>query len=129
MHSEIAQLKKWSPLPLMVDESFKGDEDLDHTAKAFDGINIKLMKIGSLVKAWHVIEEARKRNLEVMIGCMIESSLANAAGALLGTWADYVDLDGHLLIKDDPFKGLHLDEEKRVVLSDRPGLGVTKRDA
>lgn len=126
MHDEIVKLKEWSPLPLMADESFRGDENLDHTAKAFDGINIKLMKIGSLVKARRVIEEARKRNLQVMIGCMIESSLANAAGALLGTWADYVDLDGHLLIKEDPFKGLDLDEEKRVILSDRPGLGIEK---
>lgn len=126
MHDKMAKLKEWSPLPLMADESFKGDEDLDHTAKAFDGINIKLMKIGSLVKALRVIEEARKRDLQVMIGCMIESSLANAAGALLGTWADYVDLDGHLLIKEDPFEGLHLDEEKRVVLNDRSGLGIVR---
>lgn len=129
MHDEMARLKEWSPLPLMADESFKGNEDLDRTAEAFDGINIKLMKIGSLVKARHVIEEARNRDLQVMIGCMIESSLANAAGALLGTWADYVDLDGHLLIKDDPFEGLQLDEEKRVVLSDRPGLGVRRRNS
>jgi L-alanine-DL-glutamate epimerase-like enolase superfamily enzyme len=129
MHDEMAQLKKWSPLPLMADESFKGGEDLDHTARAFDGINIKLMKIGSVVKARCVIEEARKRNLQVMVGCMIESSLANAAGALLGTWADHVDLDGHLLIGNDPFEGLHLDEEKRVVLSDEPGLGVRRRNA
>lgn len=128
MHDAMAQLKKWSPLPLMADESFKGNEDLDHTAEAFDGINIKLMKIGSLVKARRVIEEARKRDLQVMIGCMIESSLANSAGALLGTWADYVDLDGHLLIKDDPFEGLSLDQEKRVVLSDEPGLGVRRRN-
>lgn len=128
MHDEMAKLKEWSPLPLMADESFKGDEDLDHTTKAFDGINIKLMKIGSLVKARRVMEEARQRGLQVMIGCMIESSLANAAGALLGTWADYVDLDGHLLIKDDPFSGLGLDKEKRLVLSDRPGLGVERNN-
>lgn len=124
---QMKELKQWSPLPLIADESFLGDENLDKLSQCFDGINIKLMKIGSLVKARKVIEEARKRNLEVMIGCMIESSLANAAGALLGTWADYVDLDGHLLISNDPFEGLELNEEKRVVLSEKPGLSVRER--
>lgn len=124
MHDKMIELKKWSPLPLIADESFKGDENLEKTAKAFDGINIKLMKIGSLVKARRVINQARDLNLKVMIGCMIESSLGIAAGALLGTKADYVDLDGFLLIGDDPFSGLNMNEKKQIVLSDRPGLGV-----
>lgn len=119
------ELKKWSPLPLMADESFTGSEDLDIIARSFHGINIKLMKIGSLIKARQVIAGARERGLSVMIGCMIESSLANAAGALLGLWADYVDLDGHLLIKDDPASGITLDSDKCVVLNDNPGLGIT----
>lgn len=123
--TEMMKLKQWSPLPLIADESFMGNEDLDEIAEAFHGINIKLMKIGSLVKARQVIVQARKRNLEVMIGCMIESSLANAAGALLGLRADYVDLDGHLLIKGDPFEGLNLDNEMRVVLGEKPGLGLS----
>ncbi|MCW9708592.1 dipeptide epimerase [Fodinibius salsisoli] len=122
MHRAMTELKAWSPLPLMADESFKGDENLDQVATEFDGINIKLSKIGSLVKARKVIEHARERNLKVMIGCMISSSVAITAGALLGTYADYVDLDGHLLIKDDPFTGATLDEKKRLVLSDKPGL-------
>ena len=125
MAAEMKELRKWSPLPLIADESFKGDEDLDERAQAFHGINIKVMKIGSLVKARKIIKKARTRNLDVMVGCMIESSLANAAGALLGLWADYVDLDGHLLIKDDPYEGLDLDHAKGVVLSDRPGLGIS----
>lgn len=127
-HAEIAELKKWSPLPLMADESFKGDENLDEIAESFDGINIKLMKIGSLVKARDVIAGARKRGLQVMVGCMIESSLAISAGALIGTWADYVDLDGFLLIKDDPFEGLSLTDEKEVALGDNPGLTVHPKD-
>lgn len=127
LNHEMKELKKWSPLPLMADESFMGDENLDEISECFDGINIKLMKIGSLVKAREVIKEARKRDLEVMIGCMIESSLANAAGALLGTWADYVDLDGHLLISNDPFEGLELNGEKQVILSEKPGLSVTEK--
>lgn len=122
---EMVHLKEWSPLPLVADESFKGDEDLDRIARSFDGINIKLAKIGSLVKARNVISAARKRNLQVMVGCMVESSLGIAAAALIGTWADYVDLDGHLLIANDPFKGLDLNEEKAVVLKHTPGLGIS----
>lgn len=125
MHKDMVELKKWSPLPLIADESFTGEENLDRVARAFDGINIKLMKIGSLLKARRVIKEARKRDLQVMVGCMIESSLAISAGALVGTWADFVDLDGFLLIRDDPFDGISLDEEKRVVLSQEAGLGVS----
>lgn len=121
------ELKRWSPLPLVADESFKGNEKLDEIQKYFDGINIKLAKIGSLVKAREVIAEARNRGLEVMVGCMIESSLAIAAGALIGTWADYVDLDGNLLISDDPFEGLQMDRNKRVILGDQPGLGVAEK--
>lgn len=128
MHDKMIELKKWSPLPLIADESFKGDEHLECTANTFDGINVKLMKIGSLVKARKVIREARDRNLKVMIGCMIESSLGIAAGALLGTAADYVDLDGFLLIGDDPFTGLSLNKKKQIELSDQPGLGVSLKD-
>lgn len=127
MKEEMRKLNQWSPLPLMADESFKGDENLEDIVQMFDGINIKLSKIGSLVKARRVIKQARSYNLQVMIGCMIASSLSMSAGALVGTWADYVDLDGFLLIKDDPFEGLGLDDEKKVVLSDKPGLGVKKK--
>lgn len=128
MHDEMVELKKWSPLPLIADESFKGNENLESTTKAFDGINIKLMKMGSLVKARRVISKARDLNLQVMIGCMIESSLGIAAGALMGTQADYVDLDGFLLIDDDPFSGLSLNDEKQIILSDQSGLGVVPKD-
>ncbi|HKK45142.1 MAG TPA: dipeptide epimerase [Balneolaceae bacterium] len=127
MHTELNALREWSPLPLMADESFLGDENLDRISQEFDGINIKLDKMGSLVKARTVIEKARKLDLKVMVGCMIESSLAISAGALIGTWADYVDLDGFLLIRDDPFEGLRLTEKKELVLSEVPGLGIWQR--
>jgi L-alanine-DL-glutamate epimerase-like enolase superfamily enzyme len=125
MHDEMTRLKQWSPLPLMADESFIGDENLGQIAEAFDGINIKLMKTGSLVKAREVIRKARQFNLQVMVGCMIESSLAISAGALVGTWADYVDLDGFLLIRDDPYEGLGLTAYKEIVLGNGNGLGVS----
>jgi L-alanine-DL-glutamate epimerase-like enolase superfamily enzyme len=125
MHQQIAELKTWSPLPLIADESFKGGEDLGQIAKTFDGINIKLSKMGSLVRARKVIAQARKHALSIMVGCMIESSLAISAAALIGTWADYVDLDGHLLIKNDPFEGLSLSKDKEILLGDKPGLTVS----
>lgn len=118
------KLKQWSPLPLAADESFRGNEDLREIAEAFHVINIKLMKIGSLVKARQVLKEARSLGMEVMIGCMIESSLANAAGALLALEADYADLDGHLLIGNDPFGGLRVLESGEIELSEKPGFGV-----
>lgn len=120
------QLKQWSPLPLAADESFKGDENLEEISEAFHIINIKLMKIGSLVKARGVVKEAHQRGLKVMIGCMIESSLANSAGALLALNTDYADLDGHLLISNDPFKGLNVKTTGELILSENPGFGVTK---
>ena len=120
------ELKKWSQIPLAADESFKGDENLEEIAKAFHVINIKLMKIGSLVKARNVLKEAHSLGMEVMIGCMIESSLANAAGALLALEADYADLDGHLLIGNDPFSGLKVLETGEIDLSEEPGFGVSR---
>lgn len=122
---DLQKLKTFSPLPLCADESFTGSESLEETAKAFDIINIKLMKIGSLARAKHVIERAKRIGLDVMIGCMIESSIANTAGALLSLWADYADLDGHLLLRDDPANGLILTEDKKVIVPSRPGLGIT----
>ncbi|MCP9290851.1 dipeptide epimerase [Gracilimonas sediminicola] len=120
------KLKQWSPLPLAADESFRGNEDLREIEEAFHVINIKLMKIGSLVKARQVLKEARSLGMEVMIGCMIESSLANAAGTLLALEADYADLDGHLLIGNDPFSGLTVLESGEIELSEKPGFGVSK---
>lgn len=125
---DMKRLKTWSPLPLCADESFMGDESMDDIADAFDIINIKLMKIGGLLKARRVIAAARTHGLQVMIGCMIESSIANTAGGLLSLWADYADLDGHLLIADDPAAGLQLDPQKRVVMPDTPGLGVQLKE-
>jgi L-alanine-DL-glutamate epimerase-like enolase superfamily enzyme len=121
------KLNQFSPLPLCADESFTGSESLEQIAALFDIINIKLMKTGSLVKSRQIIEEARKLNLQVMIGCMIESSIANTAAALLSLWADYADLDGHLLINDDPAAGLGLTTNKKIIMPDAPGLGVQMR--
>ena len=127
MKKELKELKEWSPLPLMADESFTGTEPLDEIAEQFDIINIKLMKIGSLVKAKRTIEQAHALGLEVMIGCMIESSLAITAGGVLALKCKYADLDGNLLISNDPFSGLKVLEAGNISLNDNAGLGVSEK--
>lgn len=128
MIREMKELKNRSPLPLVADESFTGDEPMSQMKECFHAVNIKLMKIGSLLKGRKKIQEARKHGLKCMIGCMIESSLGNSAGALLALKTDFADLDGHLLIRDDPYDGLKLNERKEIILPDRPGLGVILRN-
>jgi len=127
MKRELAELKTQSPLPLYADESFTGYEDVNELAACFHGVNIKIMKTGSLRRSMQWVHHSRRAGLKVMVGCMIESSLADTASALISLWADAADLDGHVLIKDDPFIGLTFDDARRVVLNDLPGLGVIPR--
>ncbi|MEO9884832.1 MAG: dipeptide epimerase [Balneola sp.] len=127
MKKELNELKEWSPLPLMADESFTGTEPLIEIAEAFHIINIKLMKIGSLVKAKRTIRQAHELGLKVMIGCMVESSLAITAGGVLALFCEYADLDGNLLISNDPYSGLKVLEDGRIQLGDNAGIGTTKR--
>jgi L-Ala-D/L-Glu epimerase len=92
-------------------------------AEFVDGINIKLMKCGGIYPALQMIHLARGHNLKVMMGCMIESSLAITAAAHLSPLIDFADLDGNLLIEDDPFQGATVVEGK-LTLPRGPGLGV-----
>jgi len=91
--------------------------------KAYDGINIKLMKAGGLQEAMRMIHLAKAFNMKIMLGCMIESSVAISAGAQLSPMVDWADLDGNLLISNDPFSGVTV-EQGKLVLNDKPGLGV-----
>jgi L-alanine-DL-glutamate epimerase-like enolase superfamily enzyme len=106
--SEAKILKEKSPIPIFADESCITNADIKDISEAYDGINIKLMKCGGLLEAMRMIETARKFKLKIMIGCMIESSLGITTAAHLGTMADVVDLDGHLLINNDPYRGLKI---------------------
>lgn len=124
MRKELNELKKWSPLPLMADESFTGTEPLTEIADAFHIINIKLMKIGSLVKAKRTIMQAQELGLKVMIGCMIESSLAITAGGVLALFCEYADVDGNLLISNDPYSGLQVLGDGRINLGENIGIGI-----
>ena len=85
------------------------------------------MKCGSLFEAKKMIEMARERDMKIMLGCMIESSIAITAAAHLSPLVDYADLDGNLLIRNDPYRGVFIDEGK-LILPDENGLGVILND-
>jgi L-alanine-DL-glutamate epimerase-like enolase superfamily enzyme len=115
-----------SPLPVIVDEHCQTPEDVGHWAGWVDGINVKLQKCGGITPGLAMIRRARDEGLRVMIGCMIESSLAIAAAVHLAPLADYVDLDSHLYLASDPWAGLELSNGK-LTLSGAPGLGMRPR--
>jgi L-Ala-D/L-Glu epimerase len=119
----LASLSARSPLPIFVDESCWVSSDIPKLAPAIAGINIKLMKCGGLSEARRMIATARACGLKVMFGCYSDSALANTAAAQLSPLADYIDLDSHLNLKDDPFAGA-LMESGCLVPNDAPGLGV-----
>ncbi len=114
-------------LPLFADESVHTARDIPTLVGAFDGINIKLMKCGGLWEAREMIAVARALGMKVMLGCMVESTLAIAAMAHFAPLVDYLDLDGNLLITNDPFSGLPLTEDGRPILPQTPGIGVQPR--
>ncbi len=123
MLAENAWLRERVKMPIFADESVKSAADVPALAGAFDGINIKLMKAGGIQEALGMIKMARSLGLKIMLGCMIESSVAIAAGVHLSPLVDYADLDGNVLISNDPFRGLGV-EKGKLVLADAPGLGV-----
>ncbi|HZC06802.1 MAG TPA: enolase C-terminal domain-like protein, partial [Ktedonobacterales bacterium] len=114
-------------MPIIADESCVTESDIPRLVGAVDGINIKLMKCGGIHHALRMIHTARAHHLKVMLGCMIESSLAITAAAHLSPLVDYADLDGNLLISDDPWEGVRV-EHGKLMLPDRAGLGVRPRD-
>jgi len=115
-----------SALPLIADESSVVPEDVPRLQGRFHGINIKLVKCGGILPAIRMIHLARTFGLKVMIGCMIESSVACTAGAQIGPLVDYLDLDGPLLITNDPYEGVQY-ADGALRLPERPGLGVKKK--
>lgn len=120
----LSQISKDSPVPIFVDEDCHVISDIEKLAGKVHGVNIKLMKSGSILEAFNMINLAKSYNLKVMLGCMIESSCAISAIAQFSPIADYVDLDGHLLLEHDPFSGLLL-EGCKVLPSFDLGLGVS----
>ena len=117
-------LRELSPRPpVIVDEGCQDLGDVAGVAAYADGINVKLAKSGGLREALRMVHAARALGLRVMIGCMVESQLGVAPAAQIASLADWVDLDGHLLLAEEPFRGLQL-EDGCVLPSHGPGLGV-----
>ncbi len=116
-------LRQRSPLPLVADEALMMASDVPRLAEGYHGINVKLQKCGGIREALRIIETARACGLKVMLGCMVETSLGIAAAAHLGPLADWLDLDGNLLLAADPFQG-HPVVEGRIRLGEGAGLGV-----
>ncbi|MGF1479082.1 MAG: dipeptide epimerase [Cyanophyceae cyanobacterium] len=124
---QLGTLSARSPLPIFVDESCFTSHDVPRLAECVSGINIKVMKTGGLTEAMRTIHVAKACGLKVMFGCYSDSTLANTAMAHLSPLADYLDLDSHLNLIDDPFTGAVM-QAGRLLPTDLPGLGVKYRD-
>lgn len=122
---ELRRLQERSPLPIVADESAVTIEDLDALVDVVEGVNVKLAKCGGVGPARRMLERARALGFRTFLGCMEETSVAIAASASVAPLAEWVDLDGCLLLADDPAAGLELGPDKRWRTSGAPGLGLT----
>ncbi len=122
----LRRLRQTSPIPIFADEPVRTARDIPRLAGCVDGVNIKVMKAGGLREAQRMIAVARAHDLQVMLGCMLETSLGITASAHLAPLVDWADLDGNQTVTNDPFTGVRV-EEGRLVLPDGPGLGVQPR--
>ena len=118
-----AWLTERSPLPIFADEAIQRLADVPSMSGIYSGINIKLMKCTGMREGWKMAQLARALGMKVMVGCMTETSCAVSAAAQFSPYVDFADLDGNLLIANDRFSGVTV-EEGRLVLPDRPGIGV-----
>jgi L-alanine-DL-glutamate epimerase-like enolase superfamily enzyme len=120
-YRDLAWLQERSSLPIVADESC--------VLGVVAGVNVKLAKCGGIGPAYRMLAEGREMGFQTFLGCMEETSVGIAASAVVASLADWVDLDGCLLLDDDPFEGLELGPDKRWRLADRPGLGVARKPA
>jgi L-Ala-D/L-Glu epimerase len=128
-YRDLAWLQERSPLPIVADESCVFPEDLAVLKDVVAGINVKLAKCGGIGPAYRMLAEGREMGFRTFLGCMEETSVGIAASVVVASLAEWVDLDGNLLLADDPFEGLELGPDKRWHLADRPGLGLTRKPA
>jgi L-alanine-DL-glutamate epimerase-like enolase superfamily enzyme len=120
---DMAWLTQNSPLPTIGDESVQRLGDVIKAKGVYSGINIKLMKCTGMREAHEMLTLAKSMNMKVMIGCMTETSCAVSAAAQLSPETDWADLDGNLLISNDPYSGVQVMDGK-IVLADQPGIGI-----
>jgi L-alanine-DL-glutamate epimerase-like enolase superfamily enzyme len=125
-HAGLAEVRAELREPIMADESCVGVDDVLKCVGHFDGVNIKLSKCGGMRRALQMIHTARSAGMKVMLGCMVETSVGISLAANLAPLVDFIDLDGHMLLADDPFEGLG-GTNGALTLNDRPGLGIVER--
>lgn len=121
-----AWITERSPLPIFADEAFQRLTDVLPLKGAYTGVNIKLMKCTGMREAHKIALVAASANMKVMLGCMTETSCAISAATQLAPLAQWADLDGNLLIDNDCFDGVKI-EKGKLILNDRPGIGVIKK--
>ncbi len=126
---QLRWLQERSELPIVADESALTIIDLDALVGVVDGVNVKLAKCGGPGPASRMLARAHELGFKTFLGCMEETSLGIAASAHVAALADWIDLDGCLLISGDPFEGLELDPDCRWQLTAVAGLGVRRRSA
>jgi L-alanine-DL-glutamate epimerase-like enolase superfamily enzyme len=122
---DLAWLNENSPLPIIADEAVLRLKDMNPAKDIYSGINIKLMKSTGLREALAMIKKAKEFGLKIMLGCMTETSCAVSAAAHLSSLAEWLDLDGPLLVKNDIFEGISYKNGK-IILNDLPGIGVKR---
>lgn len=123
MIDENAWITERSPIPVLGDEAIQRIPDLIKMKDVYSGVVIKLMKCTGMREAYKMITLAKSLGMKVMLGCMTETSCAISAAAQLSPEVDWADLDGNLLIKNDPFEGVKVIDGK-ITLNDYPGIGL-----
>jgi L-alanine-DL-glutamate epimerase-like enolase superfamily enzyme len=113
-------------IPIFADENVKTSRDVAAHAGSVEGVVIKRMKTGGIREALRAIHTARALDMQIMIGCMVETSVGVTAAAQLSPLCDFADLDGPLLILNDPYQGI-IYQGARLVLPEGPGLGLQRR--
>jgi L-alanine-DL-glutamate epimerase-like enolase superfamily enzyme len=126
--ADYERLREETPLPLMADESCHTLRDIPRCAAFFHSVNLKPTKTGGLTEALRMIHAARAHDLKIMLGCFTETSVSNTAFAHLSPLVDYADLDGGLLLANDPFDGVKF-VGNQIRLPQRPGIGVRPKEA
>ncbi|WP_395748771.1 enolase C-terminal domain-like protein [Prosthecobacter sp.] len=124
---ELRALLPGNALPIYADESIQTAEDIVALSDFVDGVNIKLLKCGSFDAAVAMIAAAREQTLQILLGCMIETSLGTTAAAHLAPWADWIDLDGHFYVANDDYNGIDYDSQGNLIMPARPGIGAVLR--
>jgi L-alanine-DL-glutamate epimerase-like enolase superfamily enzyme len=127
MLEEHRWLRDQVDVPIFADEACLRPTDIPKLAEAYDGVNVKIDKAGGILQGYRMIQIARALGLKTMLGCMISSSVSVTAAAHLSPLVDYADLDCALLVANDPYVGVTVGPGAKLLLPDRPGLGVVKR--